>query len=273
MGDEVATHYTSSDRLAELIAVSLQAAGINPESATPADLAGVDEFHIRGRAATLALGQAMDVGPESSVLDIGSGLGGAARTLAERYSCQVTGVDLTPGFCAAATELSRWTGLDGRTTFRVGDACDLPFDDDTFDAAMTIHAAMNIADKPAVYREAHRVLKPGGVLAIYDILQGEGGDVIFPVPWARHPSISHLASPQQMRDMLSTAGFELTDEVDSTEESLNWFRALSARIAENGPPLVSFGVFLGQDFPQMASNQVANLSERRIRTVSYLCRA
>lgn len=271
MVDDVATHYSSSDGLAELIAASLQAAGIEPESATTADLAGVDEFHICGRAATLALGEAMGLGPHSSVLDIGCGLGGAARTLVETYGWQVTGVDLTPSFCAAATELSRWTGLDGRTTFRVGDACDLPFDDDSFDAAMTIHAVMNIPDKPAVYSEAHRVLRPGGVFAIYDVLQGEGGEVRFPVPWARVPSISHLASPQEMRDMLTAAGFDLLDETDSTEASLDWFRALSASIAEDGPPPVSFAVFLGDDFPQMAANQVVNLSERRIRTVSYLC--
>jgi hypothetical protein len=111
------------------------------------------------------------------------------------------------------------------------------------------------------------------VFAIYDVLQGEGGPVRFPVPWAREPSISHLATPEEMRDMLLSAGFELLDEVDSTDESLRWFRALSARIEENGPLPVSFSVFLGDDFPQMAANQVANLAERRIRTVSYLCRA
>jgi ubiquinone/menaquinone biosynthesis C-methylase UbiE len=272
MGHEVASHYSSSDGLAELIAASLQAAGIERTAITTADLAGVDEFHIRGRAATVALGEAMGLGEGTAVLDIGCGLGGAARTLAETYGCAVTGLDLTPEFCAAAAELSRWTGLAGRTTFRVGDACDLPFDDDTFDAVVTIHAVMNIPDKPAVYREARRVLRPGGVFASYDVLQGEGGKVLFPVPWARDPSISHLASPREMRDMLMAAGFELLDETDSTEESLDWFRALSERIAEHGPPTVSFGVFLGGDFPQMASNQVVNLSERRIRTVSYLCR-
>ena len=82
-----------------------------------------------------------------SVLDIGSGLGGAARALAEAYGCRVTGIDLTPSFGAAANALSRWTKLDDLTEFRVGDACALPFDDHSFDAAMTIHAAMNIADK------------------------------------------------------------------------------------------------------------------------------
>jgi ubiquinone/menaquinone biosynthesis C-methylase UbiE len=233
----------------------------------------VDEFHLRGRGATLALADAMGVNAGMAVLDIGSGLGGTARTLAEVYGCSVTGIDLTPSFCEAAGELSRWTALDDRTTFRVGDACALPFDDDSFDAAITVHAVMNIADKAAVYREARRVLRRGGMFTAYDVLQGEGGDVLFPVPWARDPSISHLATPSEMRELLAAAGFELLDEVDSTEESLAWFQQLSARIAENGPPPVSFGVFLGTTFSEMAANQVANLSERRIRTVSYLCRA
>jgi ubiquinone/menaquinone biosynthesis C-methylase UbiE len=273
MTGDVASHYSESDALAESIAASLRAVGIDPESATTAVLAGVDEFHIGGREATLALATPLGLTAASEVLDIGSGLGGAARTLAEEFGCSVTGIDLTPSFCAAANELSRWTGLDDRTSFRVGDACALPFDDDRFDAAVTIHAVMNIPDKPAVYREARRVLRPGGTFAIYDVLQGEGGDVLFPVPWAREPSISHLATPEETRDMLASAGFELLDELDSTDDSLAWFRTLSARIQEKGPPPVSFGVFLGDDFPQMAANQVANLAERRIRTVSYVCRA
>jgi ubiquinone/menaquinone biosynthesis C-methylase UbiE len=270
---DVATHYSDSDALVESIAASLRAAGVDPRSATTADLAGVDEFHIRGTQATCALAESSGISSATSVLDIGSGLGGAARTLAEAFGCTVTGIDLTPSFCAAATELSRWTGLDGRTTFCVGDACALPLDADSFDAAITIHAAMNIPDKAAVYGEARRVVRPGGTFAVYDVLQGEGGDVLFPVPWAREPSISHLATPGEMRDLLVSVGFELLEEVDSTEESLGWFRALAARVDVNGPPPVSFGVFLGGDFPQMAANQVTNLAERRIRTVTYLCRA
>lgn len=265
-------HYSEPGSLVEAIAASLRAAGIDPKRASTADLAPVDEFHIRGRAATLALADAMAIDADTLVLDIGSGLGGPARTLAEVYGCSVTGIDLTPSFCAAANELSRWTGLQDRTTFRVGDACALPFDDDTFDAAMSIHAVMNIPDKPAVYREARRVLRPGGVLATYDVLQGEGGDVLFPVPWAREPSISHLATPTETREMLVAAGFRLLDESDSTEDSLNWFQKVSSRLGEHGPPPVNFGVFLGPGYPEMVANQVANLRERRIRTVSFLCR-
>lgn len=116
-------------------------------------------------------------------------------------------------------------------------------------------------------------MKPGGVFAVYDVLQGEGGDVVFPVPWAREPSISHLVTPKEMRSLLADAGFKILDVRDSTDESQSWFEAMTTRMAESGPPPVSFQVFLGADFPVMARNQVRNLTERRARTVSYICEA
>jgi ubiquinone/menaquinone biosynthesis C-methylase UbiE len=215
----------------------------------------------------------MKLDESARVLDLGSGLGGPARTLAEAFGCHVTGIDLTPAFCEAAETLSNWVGLGDRVTFQQGDATDLPFSDDQFDAAMTLHVAMNIAAKDRMYAEARRVLKPGGVFAVYDVLQGEGGDVLFPVPWAREPSISHLATPDEMAALLTGAGFTIRGIRDSTEESQRWFEEKSAEIATYGPAAVTFQVFLGEDFPQMARNQVRNLGERRIRTISYICDA
>ena len=272
MADKVAQHYAGGGDLADLIAEGLRKAGKDTDRLTTADLRTVDEFHIRGHKATLELAARLGLQASSRVLDIGSGLGGPARALAETYGCHVTGVDLTKAFCDAATVLSGWVGLADRVDFRQGDATSLPFADATFDAAFTIHVAMNIAAKDKVYAEARRVLKPGGRFAIYDILQGEGGEVVFPVPWARDPSISHLATPDAMRALLSEAGFRILEVQDSTDESLAWFEALAARTAQS-PPAVSFRVFLGEDFPTMARNQVTNLRDRRIRTVSYVCEA
>jgi ubiquinone/menaquinone biosynthesis C-methylase UbiE len=147
----------------------------------------------------------------------------------------------------------------------------LPFADGQFDAAMTIHVAMNIASKDKIYGEARRVLKPGARFGVYDILQGEGGEVLFPVPWARNPSISHLATPDAMQSLLTGAGFKIVDVHDSTEESQLWFEAMAARMSQATAPAVTFQAFLGNDFPEMASNQVKNLRDRRIRTVSYVC--
>lgn len=273
MIDRVADHYGGKGRLASVIGDSLLRAGKRLEDLTTADLASVDEFHIRGRKATLELAKCMKLGESAHVLDLGSGLGGPARTLAEAFGCRVTGIDLTPAFGEAAETLSSWLGLADRVTFRQGDATDLPFSDEQFDAAMTLHVAMNIAAKDRMYAEARRVLKPGGVFAVYDVLQGEGGDVVFPVPWAREPSISHLATPDEMEALLTGAGFTIREVWDSTEQSQVWFEEKAAEIAKYGPAAVTFQLVLGDDFPQMARNQVRNLGERRIRTVSYICEA
>lgn len=273
MNSSVEIHYAGSSDLTAQIRQGLSAAGKNVERLSTRDLAAVDEFHIRGRQATLELAERMELAPESHVLDIGSGLGGPARTLAETYRCRVTGIDLTRGFCDAAAEISAWLGLSGKLRFVHGDATELPFEPDSFDAAMTIHVAMNIPAKHALYASAKRSLKPGRIFAVYDVLKGEGGSVLFPVPWAREPSISHLATPNEMRRLLAEAGFDVVDEIDSTDRSLAWFEEMTARMAQSGPPPVSFQMFLGADFPKMARNQVQNLAENRIRTVSYICRA
>lgn len=270
--DKVAEHYGGGEDLAGVIAESLRKAGKDLATLNTADLAAVDEFHIRGRKATQELAQSLDLTARSHVLDIGSGLGGPARTLAEIHGCRVTGIDLTQAFCDAAATLSGWVGLSDRVAFRQGDATSLPFGDGAFDAAMTIHVAMNIAAKDKTYAEAKRVLKPGSRFAVYDVLQGEGGDVLFPVPWAREPSISHLATPGEMLSLLSDAGFRVVEVLDSTDESQSWFEAMSARLAQLAPA-VTFQAFMGNDFPTMAQNQVRNLQDRRIRTVSYLCAA
>ena len=269
--EEVAAFYSGSGDLVSAIRSALEAAGADLTALRAADLAPVDEFHIRGRAVSLEIADALGVGAGSVVLDLGSGLGGTARTLAELTGCTVVGVDLTEEFCRAATAMSEWSGLSDRTRFQVGDATATGLPDASVDAAVTVHAAMNIPDKAGLYAEAFRVVRPGGRFVVYDVLQGEGGDVRYPVPWAADASTSFLARPEEMRDLLRGAGFGVTSEVDSSDDSLTWFQEMRARIERDGPPPVTFAAFLGDAFGEMVANQVANLAERRIRTVMHVC--
>ena len=273
MIEKVSAHYSSGGDLAEKIAEGLQSAGKNLKDLKTVDLSAVDEFHFRGREATLQLAEQMKLSKNACVLDIGSGLGGPARTLAEEYGCRVIGIDLTNVFCEVAGIMSNWVNLTERTEFQQGDATNQPFSDNQFDAAMTIHVAMNIAAKDKMYEQARRVLKPGGRFVVYDILQGEGGEVFFQTPWARDPSISHLATPDEMKKLLSDAGFRVLDVHDSTDESLGWLEARTTSMAQSGPSPVTTQILFGDDFPEMISNQTRNLRERRIRTVSYICEA
>lgn len=228
------------------------------------DLAPIDEFHIRGRAATLELARAAGLDASKRVLDVGSGVGGTSRCLAKEFGCRVTGIDLTDEYCRAAAMLSAKVGLTDLVDYRQGDATALPFADGEFDVVWTEHVAMNIPDKPRLYKEMYRVLKPGGTLAVYDVLAGPSGPVIFPVPWARTPDTSFLVQPGELRKLLEDAGFTISDWSDTTEVARTWFVALAEKIRKEGFPPLGFHVLMGADFQAMAQNQGRNLQEGRI---------
>ena len=101
MPNEVERHYSTSGRLSDAIRDDLIASGKDMGRLELKDLETIDEFYIRGRSPTLDLAHRLSIEPGSSVLDIGSGLGGPARTIAANFHCHVTGVDLTWDFCEA----------------------------------------------------------------------------------------------------------------------------------------------------------------------------
>ena len=263
VNETIQAHYARSD-LGNVILAALERAGKDVNNLTPEDLAPVDEFHIRGRAATLELARAAGVDSTKRVLDVGSGVGGTSRCLAREFGCRVTGVDLTDEYCRAAEMLSARIGLAELVDYRQGDATHLPFPDRSFDIVWSEHVAMNIPDKPKLYREMYRVLRPGGTLAIYDILAGPSGPVLFPVPWARTSESSFLATPDELRDVLEESGFTVAAWTDTTDVARAWFVSLAERIRKEGLPPLGFHVLLGTDFQVMAQNQRKNLEEGRI---------
>jgi len=201
----VERHYGRGGILGSILA-ALKASHKDMARLAPQDLAPVDEFHLRGREATLQLAQRAALRPGLRVLDVGCGLGGSARHLAAEHGCHVTGVDLTREYIDAARELAERVGLQEQVSFHACSALSLPFPPDAFDLVWTEHAQMNIADKPRFYGEIVRVLSPNDRLVFHDIFQGEAGPPYFPVPWAEEPSLSALAPPDAVRGMLEHLG-------------------------------------------------------------------
>jgi SAM-dependent methyltransferase len=152
-------------------------------------------------------------------------------------------------------------------SFQEADALDLPFADVSFDLVWTQHAAMNIADRPRLYREMARVLRPGGRLVAYDILAGSGAPLDFPVPWADVPEISHLVTADAMRGHLLAAGLTIRVWRDVTAAARTWMQARSAPSATATPDPLGPELVMGPDWRIKIGNLARNLAEGRIALV------
>jgi len=263
----VREHYSAAS-LTGRIKSALAAVTPEDQPLTVAQLAPLDQFHIRGILATAELVSAAEVEPSTRVLDLGCGIGGPARYLAATFGCKVTGVDLSPGFIDTATYLTARCGLSGRVVFQVGDALHLPFADAAFDTVFLQHVAMNVEDRAALYGEIRRILTPRGRFATYDLVLHEG-DVVYPVPWARDASTSFLLSERETRTALEKAGFNAVLWRDDTQTALDWFKAAMAGSPASAPnPGLNLGVVMGPDFAAMTANLARNLSENRLGVLS-----
>lgn len=257
--DGVRDHYRATG-LTERLKAALAVFGPEDQRLTPRQLAGLDQFHTRGIAATEDLAVLAGIGAGVTVLDVGSGIGGPARFLAEACGCSVFGVDLSEPFVDAARYLTKRTGQSAQVSFEVASALALPFGDGRFDAALLQHVAMNIADRATLYREIRRVLKSGGRFATYDVVL-RSGEPYYPVPWARTPETSFLLTADDTRKAIEAARFRTRVWQDDTEVAKQWFAQMRA---SGPPPPPNLGVVMGPDFALLAANLGRNLMEGRL---------
>ncbi|SPM28699.1 class I SAM-dependent methyltransferase [Mycobacterium terramassiliense] len=252
---------------------ALRSAGKDLDRLAPADLALLEDFHTMGRIATAQLVDLAQITGQSAVLDAGSGVGGTARYVADRYGCEVTAVDLTDEYCDTNRWLNRLVGLDRLISVHRADVTELPFADATFDVAVSQHVQMNIPDKARLYAEARRVLQDGGRLALWDITierpgtLGDGDELDYPLPWADHPDNSHLATPDELRAAVESAGFTVDRWNDLTEDAAAIMRTVLAQPA-NPLGLHAFVT----DFQRKAENLTTALADGRLRAVQAVAK-
>jgi SAM-dependent methyltransferase len=270
-GGTVRDHYASEGIAARILA-ALRAAQGQEAPVTPDALAPLDHFHGRGLKATREMAALLAPRPGERVLDIGGGIGGPARWLAARFGCHVTSLDLTPEFCRAAEALNAATGLSERVRVVEGGATDLPFGAGEFDRAYSENVAMNVADKLRFYSEALRVLRPGGVFYTSHYSAGPRGEPDYPLPWAAGPATSFLTAPEETREQILAAGFEVVVFRDKTEEVMPDLRENRQRLEAQGLPPLGLQTLMGERIRDFQINVTRSAEDGRLTVIEALLR-
>jgi ubiquinone/menaquinone biosynthesis C-methylase UbiE len=266
----VSDHYNHGD-LINAIEAALPALGKDTQSVTIQDLAAVDEFHIGSRLATDHLLEQLNFSDQDHILDVGCGLGGAARYVASKYQNQVSGIDLNTEFVETGKALCRWLNLASHVSLEQGSALTMPYTEKQFDGAYMLHVGMNIADKLALFNEVNRVLKPGAYFGVYDIMQCSDGVMAYPVPWAATEQTSKLATSEQYQAALKSAGFKVFAVENRRDFALDFFKQRALENKENGgPPPLGLHTLMQQSTALKIPNMVANISNNLITPVEII---
>ena len=235
--DQVISRHYEHGSLEKALLAAVTATGKSTNGALAhTDLSAFDEFHIGGRQATADLSAQIDLPRGARVLDVGSGLGGPSRYFAAERGWKIDGVDLTPEYVEVAGRLSRKVGLAGAVSYRVSNAASLPYADATFDGAYMLHVGMNIPDKKSVFAEVRRVLKPGGLFAIYDIFRDTDGTFNYPLPWTSTPETNFIDRIAAYKELLRASGFRIEKERNRREFALAAFQQQRQRAAQGAQP-------------------------------------
>ena len=268
--ESVSDHYLHGNLL-NAIELALPSLGKTTDNITIEDLAPVDEFHIGGRLATDKLIDQLNFSEQDHVLDVGCGLGGAARYVATKYKNHVTGIDLSSEYIETGKALCGWLKLDEYITLKQGSALCMPCQDNAFDGAYMLHVGMNIEDKVSLFSEIYRVLKPGAFFGVYDIMLQKDGELIYPVPWATESITSKLSTPDQYKHTLMDAGFKVSKENNRRDFALEFFKQLRAKTeTSDGPAPLGLHILMQESTANKIKNMIDNITNDLIAPVEII---
>jgi arsenite methyltransferase len=178
------------------------------------------ELHPGGAATTRRALELIGVGPGERLLDIASGKGDSALLAARERGCIVTGIDFGKAAVIDAGRAAEAAGLSDRVAFRLGDAEALPFDDGSFDAVLCECSLCAFPDKRAALAEVRRVLRPGGRVAIADVLADHDRlPANLRGPLATAACVGGALSRDDLLGLIDSSGFRVLDTQSCTREA------------------------------------------------------
>ena len=259
----VIEHYKRNNIMPRILD-ALSGAGHDPDNLTITALSEVDHLHGGALATTVAQAELAAIPKGCHVLDAGCGIGGPSRYLADTYGCTVDAIDLTPEFVEVARQLNEKVGLGDKITVEVASVTSLPYADQSFDVVLSQNVSMNVSDKSAMFKEAFRVLKPGGIFTFSHLADSPNAPPIYPLPWALTPDVSFLETPQKITEILSASGFiEIEDKA-----------SMASSKPGGPPPLGTIGgaSAMGDDLPTRIQNSIQSNQEGRLVPMMVVAR-
>lgn len=228
--NQIQAHWTRRTDTAVLEG-KLEKASDNDRGRLLETLAPHDHLHAGLLESTRLLASWAGLPPGSRVLDIGAGLGGTARFLADTLQCRVTAVDVTPKLHDAAHALTKKLGLADRVEHLCCDIMELG-GFEPYDVVLLQHVDMQIEDKVGLYGCAGSCCSKDGAVIWHDWLTDGDTDKApaYPVMWSKDGSLSFLSSPKTFRQDLARTGLELVAFEEIGEQTKTWFETAADRL-------------------------------------------
>ena len=237
-----------------MIVNAIEKMGLSKANISRKQTSAFDEFHVRGKMVSEELFSQIELKNDSQVLDLGCGLGGTCRMLAEKYDCNVHGIDYSEEHVNTAASLSKLTGFDGKTDFKQGDATELPYPSNQFDLLITQHVQMCISDKQKFYSEVKRVLKKGGLFIYYDVLKKSDEALTYPLPWVDNEAKNFLISSKQLESTLNSLGFTKQSTEDQSSKGSEFLTAFLAKADKKPAILMGQRILMGDNALEKVTN-------------------
>jgi arsenite methyltransferase len=177
-------------------------------------------MHMGGQDATQTLLDMCQLEATSRVLDVGCGGGNTACLIAEQYGSPVQGVDISEVMIAKAKERARRQGLEDTVEFRVADAFELPFEDNSFDAVIVESVLTPLpGDKRKALGEMVRVVRPGGRVGANESTVHPSAPDEWLALLDEHPAIHGYFTPQKLRSLFEESGLQEMQMIEAQHVS------------------------------------------------------